>query len=399
MRKVLTFILLSLIFGSCTPLFTQYFLTDTEIVRLPPMEQEKRACSSWENYTTDDDHLNHLPLRTVKINLHFMYAKDSTGNLPEKEARQWGKDIIYTSNLMWKENLPAKLPEGNNIPVLPTRIRYKLTGKDKSDDGIYFHYDDNCCFSIKSGKNSTLYNRDMFNAFGIQKDTVLNIFMSPIHPDSVSSKTYKEHKGGVALGRFIKMMYPYNPKKKIEPWRISNVLNHETGHIFGLVHAWGYNDGCDDTPRHSLDVKSSNMMDYNSGQRSITPCQLGKMHRKMSRLKSPQRKFIREDWCQLDTSKNVRITDSIAWLGERDMVANIYIEPGGVLQVGCRLSMPRNSVISVAPGGKLILGQNARLHNDCGDRWQGIEIRKKGDLKGEVVFRGEPKIENAMNPL
>ena len=399
MRNLLTIILLSILAGNCTPLFTKYFISRNDITRLPVPTEKKRPCSNPDNYVTDDSRLNHLPVKTIKVNLHFMYSKDSTGNFPEEVARKWGKDIIGASNMMWRENLPSKLPKGNNIPVLPTRIRYKLTGRNKSDDGIYFHYDDHCCFSVKHGRNSTLYNKDMFRAFGVMKDTVLNIFMSPIHPDSVESKTYEAHKGGVALGNFIKMMYPYSPGTEIKPWTISNVLNHETGHIYGLVHAWAYNDGCDDTPRHNLKQKSSNLMDYNSGQRSITPCQLGKIHRKMSNLKSATRKFLVRNWCRLDTNKNIRITDSVAWMGARDMISNIFVEPGGVLEIGCRMSMPKNAFIYVAPTGKLILHPNARLHNDCGDRWQGIEIGKEGKMKGEVVFIGKPSLEDVMNPI
>lgn len=397
MRKLLIIFSLFLLSESCTPLLTSYFVKSDEILKLPVKKSARRTCSDPANYPVDNEHINHLPIRTIKVNMHFMYTADSLGNLPEEKARKWAKDIIGSSNMMWKENLPSLLPKGNNIPVLPTRIRYQLTGRDKSDDGIYFHYESGCCYSVKTGKNSTLYSKDMFNAFGVMKDTVLNIFMSPIHPDSVLSKTYKTSKGGVALGNFIKMMYPYNPEKDIPSWQISNVLNHETGHIFGLVHAWAYDDGCDDTPRHTLDVRSSNIMDYRSGQRSITPCQIGKLHRRMSMQKTKSRNFLRRDWCKLDTNKNIRIADSTAWLGQKDLISNIYIEDGGVLKIGCRVSMPRNAIISVAPGGKLILGNEARLHNDCGDKWQGIEIRVKGKRKGQVVYEGSPMIEDAMN--
>jgi hypothetical protein len=163
------------------------------------------------------------------------------------------------------------------------------------------------------------------------------------------------------------------------------------GHVFGLSHSW-YEDGCDDTPTHTNcwnysdtppcdKYVSNNVMDYNSQQIAWTPCQIGKIHLRMNDTLSSQRKLLIKDWCKLDTSSNIVITDSIDWLGYRDVNKSIIIEKGGVLKVCCRLGMPRDSYIHVKPGGKLIL-EEVTLHNDCGHTWQGIFIEVQGKEMG-----------------
>jgi len=72
---------------------------------------------------------------------------------------------------------------------------------------------------------------------------------------------------------------------------------------------------------------------------------------------------------------------------------HLVIEDGGVLQIDCRISLPKDAKITVRPGGQLIL-KDAWLHNDCGTEWAGIEIQKLGKKKGEVVFKGKPIIDN-----
>jgi hypothetical protein len=58
--------------------------------------------------------------------------------------------------------------------------------------------------------------------------------------------------------------------------------------------------------------------------------------------------------------------------------------------------LPKGAKIIVEPGAKLILN-NAWLHNDCGEEWQGIEVQELAKIVGEVVMMGTAKVENAAN--
>ncbi|MBK7869668.1 MAG: hypothetical protein IPJ74_02790 [Saprospiraceae bacterium] len=189
------------------------------------------------------------------------------------------------------------------------------------------------------------------------------------------------------------------------------MFNHEIGHIFGLAHTWAYNDGCDDTPQHPQNcwvqtseppcdtAASNNLMDYNAYQNAWTPCQIGKIQYRMAQEHSPQRNFLQPNWCTLHDEAHIFIRDTVEWRGAKDLEGHLTIESGGSLKINCRVSLPAYAKITVKPGGTLILDENARLHNACGDRWEGIEIQEQGKIKGQVIFIGEPKMENIVNPL
>jgi hypothetical protein len=181
----------------------------------------------------------------------------------------------------------------------------------------------------------------------------------------------------------------------------ATLLNHEIGHIFSLGHAW-HEDGCPDTPNNPNcysvtgeapcdSIISNNLMDYNNSQMAITPCQIGRMHLVIARDDSEQRKFIVKDWCHHDTSKQIVIGDHVAWEGARDLSHSILVKSGASLKLCCRLSMPSGSSITLEPGAKLIL-EEIKVHNDCGETWQGIIMQHKGKMKSTVELIGNAVI-------
>ena len=137
------------------------------------------------------------------------------------------------------------------------------------------------------------------------------------------------------------------------------------------------------------------MMDYNNSQRALSPCQIGTIHRNFNREYSSQRKLLIKNWCRLDTSLIIKITDTVEWKGSKDLPHSISVDNGGVLSINCRISMPENAEIRVKAGGKLIL-DGAKIHNDCGLSWKGIVIEKHGTKEGMVQYRGEVSIENTL---
>ncbi len=405
---------------ACTPQLQQRLVQLEDLVEVQRSQAPSQTsafriggpCLDNEAYAPDTNYLDHTPMKYIRINVHWFNTADSSKNYNGQEAIDFTRGLISTANKDLARNQAMWLPKGNNTPTLPIRHRYVLTPRpnDPTDDGIYFHYvDDESCFLIHKGRNTNLYKRGIIRKYAIQLDTVLNIFIMPHHPDSVASPTYHPNSTGVALGSVVKvagMIEDGGPS-----WNYRSLINHEVGHIFGLTHTWAYNDGCDDTPKHSQscwsrnqrpeckDNTSNNVMDYNAEQNAWTPCQIGKVQKRMADLKSRTRRLLEDRWCRLNPQASISITDSIYWGGAKDLEGHLTIEKGGILTIGCRVSFPATAKITVKAGGKLILKNGAQLHNACGDKWEGIWTEEFGREKGEILYEGQPKILDAIHGI
>lgn len=361
-------------------------------------------CNRSENYSPDSSDLTLDKVRTLRLIFHIMNSSDSSQNFSAEKAPNYFWTMLNNAQERINENRKMNLPEGNKTPVFSPGYQYKkvTVPEDEDGDGFLYHYDDEMYYFLNRGRYRNNYKRDIIQKYKVGDDSILNIFVMPHHPDSVASVTYKAHSSGIALGNNIKVAGIY--ENGGESWRYATLINHEIGHVLGLKHSWIRRDGCDDTPSHNNcydsfgkspcdGLASNNMMDYNNSQMAITPCQLGIIHRNFSDLESRQRKLLVEDWCRLDTLESIIITDSINWKGDKDSHHNILIEKGGKLSVYCRLSMPENSSITVMPGGELYL-YNTHLHNDCGYKWNGIQLNSEGNERGKVFFHGDIVIED-----
>ena len=379
-----------------------------QLIRISQINQIEALPSSTPLHNCGDI-LNYVPdsnayTQIIRVNVHFMDALSNDKNFSLEDGRKYMRYLIKNANMRIRENKKMNLPEGNNTPALHPKYQYKITGatSDPQDDGFYKHLDDDLYYFLNKGKYKNNYDQNVIKKYSVGKDSILNIFVLPHHPDSVASKTYHATVTGIALGTSLKVSGLYERKDK--PWECASILNHEIGHILGLSHSWLKNDGCEDTPAHSNcwelkdeppcdGIISNNMMDYNNSQGAISPCQLGIVHRGFSRLNSKTRKILEPQWCRLDTSKIIIIDDLTRWKGDRDIKHDILIKEGGVLEVYCRLSMPENGKITIQSGGKLILN-NARLHNACGRQWNGIFMESIVKSKGEIIASGSSVIEN-----
>lgn len=378
-------------------------------------------CKNALNYQPDIANPEFVPVKYIKVSVHFIDHPNRKYNFGEKEGTIYARDLIAHANQKLLKNNKMHLPKDNETPVLPIRIQYVLTPDPKkpNDEGIYFHQDPEIWYLNKKEKRGVhgLYSDAVYDKFGVQKEKVLNIFMMEHHPDSLLSETYKNASNGIGKSYYAKISNSYYDYKQTKAgkaskgtWFVANTLNHEIGHSLGLLHSWTRNDGCEDTPIHSNcwgetekppcdGIISNNMMDYNRYSNAVTPCQIAKMHYNMSKDKSSQRKISRQDWCVYHPDKTITIGkgQKVEWPCNKDVLGDIIVQQDAELVIHCSLSMPVNSRIKLYPGAQLIVN-DGKIFSRCNTTWKGIElVKQSGSEPGKIIMYGKAAILQASN--
>lgn len=426
--RLLLSLFVVIILSGCSKKITRSYIKSSDITIEKEGSKQNEytpgACNEFIHYIPDSADLTTMIPRRVRINIHFMNNEKGNVNFTEEEGRQYALDLVYSANQMLRQNQKMNLPAGNETPVVQPLYEFVLWPDPaiSGDDGIYFHYDNDKWYMNKKNRGETLFSSKHYDTYGRQKGDVINIFLMEHPTDSISSPTYKASADGVGFTTWAKVVGCYQHNTEVfywdsgKPiykgaWYMAKLFNHELGHSLGLPHSWNTNDGCDDTPTHPNcwnytttppcnEEISNNMMDYNQCQCALTPCQIGKIRSYMSRPNNMQRKFIAKDWCERDPANDITIYrgDSVKWIGHRDIRGNITIQPGGVLEITCTLSMPRDGKITVKPGATFIMN-GSTITNTCGDQWEGIEIWQNGKTKSKVIARGNINLLNIKHPV
>ncbi len=410
-RIVFFFVAIVICFLCCTPKLQVTHLRHYDEVMAEARHdakepRDRKYCTDPYDYAPYPEEDEWLEKRIIRINFHIMNDSIGDKNFPEtEETYAYFKCLVDNCNERLRNNRKMNLPVGNQTPNLDPKYRYRLVPNtsDPDDNGIYFHYDNEHYFYVNKGKHRNNYKREVIEKYGVNTDSILNVFVLPHHPDSVKSKTYGGHDAGIALGTSVKIAGLYDDRLKC--WEYAVLLNHEIGHVFGLNHAWTKSDGCDDTPPNpncwgpnsaapcNTEVVSNNLMDYNAQQMAITPCQLGRVHRTIADLNSKKRGLVIAKWCEPDLSDNINVKGNIEWRGAKDLNKNIIVHPNSELTISCRLSLANGRKIIVKEGGVLILNE-CRIHNACGDKWGGIVLENRDKNPGQLIKKGTIQLED-----
>ncbi len=367
-----------------------------------------RSSNLWDDYLFWEPDLNE-PIKFVNVNMIFLQKDDGSGNFQQgniEHDQHWTEiEASVNQRLAGITTIPdptcgVAYPTSpscyssiNNIP--DSRIRFKFNRiyiqdtqawNNDVDPGYkcpsgnwYLDNLDNQIINdptIPRGVNlyfsqgETNYNKN-FHLSQCPTDTsAFEIACSQYPSYSNYNRSSRVHMPD-RYSKYYWMKNCYSPQNNV-PWSVvkgwnsyntAGTILHEVGHSFGLGHC----NGCEN---HMMSQCGNCSRSY------LTPRNISQMHRVLSITN--MRTFVEDN---MAPNNGINSTPNnfnfISFNGVQTIDFNtkfyrdIVVEQGGVLNITCKVIMPKGGQIIVKPGAKLVV-DGGTITSESEDFWDGI---------------------------
>ena len=342
-------------------------------------------CFIYNNYITDDTHLDHTPILYINVNLHFIsltndpnndytnFTVTGASNPAGVTALEYGQALISACNTLLSNNPLLTGTYATGILPEPVQIRLKLHSTNGNDaDAVHCHSTN--IQSLYNYSPTTSQQTLLKNTFTVYGNDVIDIFFvrDPSNPNQW---------GGVGpmQTNAISITNAYNLfLNGIGVDVIKGIVLHELGHVFNLQHSWYATNNCGPFAATGgwQSSGSNNVMAYNY-QSNWENCQIGIA--RMYLINNLKTWINKDHLCTYDPSATITIAsgENILWNATRYLQGDVIVKDGATLTIKCKVGMTEGARFVVEPNGKLII-DSGWLTSVCDDKsWYGIEVLGK----------------------
>ncbi|MBU6204760.1 MAG: hypothetical protein KJS45_05220 [Bacteroidetes bacterium] len=375
-------------------------------------------CFIYNNYITDDTHLDHTPILYINVNLHFIsltndpnndytnFTITGASNPAGVTALEYGQVLISACNTLLANNPLLTGTYATGILPEPVQIRLKLYSTSGNDaDAVHCHSTN--IQSLYNYSPTTSQQTLLKNTFSVYGNDVIDIFFvrDPLNPNQW---------GGVGpmQTNAISITNAYHLfLNGIGVDVIKGIVLHELGHVFNLQHSWYATNNCGPFAATGgwQSSGSNNVMAYNY-QSNWENCQLGIA--RMYLINNLKTWINKDHLCTYDPSATITIAsgENILWNATRYVQGDVIVKGGATLIIKCKVGMTEGARFVVEPNGKLII-DGGWLTSVCDDKsWYGIEVLGKFNRtqytlsngyrhQGYLEIKNGSMIEHAQNAI
>jgi hypothetical protein len=327
----------------------------------------------------------HRPIVTIRLAMHVFQDEHGEHNFQDTpEHRAILQSFVDHLNRVYSHLAPHQ-PTVDSVHVPDSRVRFRL-------EDVFF-YQDRRGYDMADSVCGPYYvcGPDLYRTFVInntrlsteQKEERLHILMGE-HPYEDKRFLAGGSASGLGSKKFILARgyywyYFHHPHLDWARNHVAGNMAHELGHSLGLTHT--FEGGVCNSRGQRVRIpngSSNNLLDYGSWL-SLTPCQIGAIHRTIENNVGQLQDIQLKDYCQADPAAAVTIgpREDVLWASPRRLKGDLIVAGGGKLTVRGRLGMPAGSRIIVRSGGWLVL-EGAELSGNCGQPWDRLQAENSG---------------------